>query len=167
MLNTLVVAYQSTPRNIHELQRPPYVPNAFDVMKSFKCLLGAISPRAYGWVLCFMCGLYLCDITDYQLPRSDFEKLTSTEIILRFIIKCMGLFGGCTAGSAVCSKQANENCSSFGYCVTKEINLFPNIDEIKCKLFKSTVSFSEIIQCNLYTCMNATFDRDIIDRRIL
>jgi len=136
-------------------------------MKSFKCLLGAISPGAYGWDLRFMCGLYLCDVMDYQLPRSAFEKLTSTEIILCCIIKFTGLFRGGTAGSAVCSKQANENCSSFGYCVTKEINLFPNIDQIKCMLFKSTVSFSEIIQHKLCTCMNATFDRDIINRRIL
>ena len=96
-----------------------------------------------------MCGLYLCDVIDYQLPRSAFEKLTSTQIILCFIIKFTGLFGGSTAGSAVCSKQANGKCSSFGYCVTKEINLFPNIDQIKWKLFKSTVSFSEIIQHKL------------------
>ena len=95
LLNMLVVAYQPTPRNIPEHQRPPYVPNAFDVMKSFKCLLEAVSPGAYGWDLCFMRGLYLRDVTDYQLPRSAFEKLTSTEIILCVIIKCTGLFGGC------------------------------------------------------------------------
>jgi hypothetical protein len=29
-----------------------------------------------------MRGLYLCDVTNYQLPRTGFEKLTSTEIIL-------------------------------------------------------------------------------------
>jgi hypothetical protein len=45
--------------------------------------------------------------------------------------------------------------------------LFPNIDQLKCKLLKSTVSFSEIILHKLYTCMNAKFDGEIINRRIL
>jgi hypothetical protein len=64
-------------------------------MKRFKCLLGAISQGVYGLDLCFMRGLYLRDVTDYQLPRSAFEKMTSTEIILCVIMKCTGLFGGC------------------------------------------------------------------------
>jgi hypothetical protein len=166
-LNTLVFAYQSTPRNIPEHQRPPYVPNAFAVMRRFKCLLGAISLGAYGWDLCFMRGLYLCDVTDYQLPRSAFEKMTSIEIILCFIIKCTDLFGGCFCRQRCMFQTGEWKVSSFCYCVTKEINLFPNIDQIKYKLFKSTVSFSEIIQHKWYMCMKATFVRDIINRRIL
>jgi hypothetical protein len=126
-------------------------------------LTGSYFAGGYGLDLCFMRGLYLHGVTDYKLPRSAFQKLTSTEIIL-VIMKCKGLFGGCSCRQR-CMFQ--EKCSSFGYCVTKEINLFPNIDQIKCKLLKSTVSFSEIILHKLYTCMNAKFDREIINRSIL
>jgi hypothetical protein len=114
-----------------------------------------------------MRGLYLWDVTDYQLPRSAFEKMTSTEIILCFIIKCTVLFGGCFCRQRCMFQTGEWKVQQFLLLCYKEINLFPNIDQIKCKLFKSTVSFSEIIQHKLYMCTNAMSDRDLINRRIL